>query len=102
MTGFMGTEGFGCFIIRHIPSGEIESSSSRRRGIWASRSTALSRIKSYWHPKNIWVDIYKDPRPWDVKYKERELKLKEWREANPFDKWWPKHFEIIEVSEVSK
>lgn len=83
------------FIIKHLATGKIEPSSSRREGVWKSRATALQRIKSHWNVP--WSPRLLD-ETWDEVFA-RNMRLKaEFRAANPFEEWWPKYFEIITLS----
>lgn len=91
------------YIIEHLKDGKIEPSSSHREGIWRSISTAKYRIKMFWHPWYPehrdwpWSTLYEDNRPWSEKRQELETKVKKWRQENPFEEWWPKHFRIKQI-----
>lgn len=88
------------YIIRNLDTGAIEPSSSRREGVWKSRATALQRIKGHWKPANLWRK-YEDA-PWLERRQLINKDLADFRETNPFDSWWPKHYQIICLSERSE
>ena len=90
---------FQVYIIVHKATGKIEPSSSRREGVWKSRATALQRIKSHWHCPWDWRASIPG-ESWQERYDRHERLNEEFRTANPFDEWWPKHYEIIEMGKV--
>ena len=87
------------YIIQHIPTGKIEPSHSNRHGIWATRATALQRIKSHWHVKWDW-DAERTPgEDWQARTQRYNNTNDAFRTANPFDQWWPKYYKIKELVE---
>lgn len=90
------------YFIRRLSDGRIEPNHEKKQGIWATRATALARIKSHWHIKWDWNMAYVSKRPWAMLHTEHKQANDEWRAHNPFDQWWPKHYEIIELTEVKE
>lgn len=86
------------FLIKGL-DGSYLSDHDHKIGVFRTRCTAIQRIKSTWNAPTLWVGVYDDPRPWQVKHDERIAWNKKWKEEHPFDQWWPQHYIIVRMVE---
>lgn len=90
------------FVIYHLVDGSIEPNHEKRQGLWATRATALTRIRSHWHCPWDWRAPNLPGEDWKARSERRDRANQEWKAANPFNEWWPKHYKIVELCERSE